>query len=61
MDITETMAQEIFRDVLSVELGKFPRVSGGNVRTRPSKRRACRARSCSASRIASTAAMLRRL
>ena len=27
MDITETMAQEIFRDVLSVELGKFPRMT----------------------------------
>ena len=27
MDITETMAQEIFRDVMEVELGKFPRMT----------------------------------
>ncbi|GHD79984.1 aspartate--tRNA ligase [Vogesella fluminis] len=27
MDITETMAQEIFRDVMGVELGKFPRMA----------------------------------
>ncbi|SCK06743.1 aspartate--tRNA ligase [Vogesella sp. LIG4] len=27
MDITENMAQEIFRDVMGVELGKFPRMS----------------------------------
>ncbi|MEQ6291344.1 aspartate--tRNA ligase [Vogesella sp. GCM10023246] len=27
MDITENMAQEIFRDVMDVELGKFPRMS----------------------------------
>ncbi|NDV13867.1 aspartate--tRNA ligase [Crenobacter caeni] len=27
MDITETMAQEIFRDVMNVELGKFPRMT----------------------------------
>ena len=27
MDITENMAQEIFRDVMNVELGKFPRMT----------------------------------
>ncbi|MBP7581079.1 MAG: aspartate--tRNA ligase, partial [Vogesella sp.] len=30
MDITENMAQEIFRDVMNVELGKFPRMTYGD-------------------------------